>query len=690
METDQIIKYIESPSSLGKKELIGLKELLNKYPYFQTAHLLFIKSAHNIKDVELEHYLVKSSTFINDRSILHALLAGKSEEYKTEIEKEPVGEISTEKTEISNQSETKIQDVKIVPLKEKTTLSDSVIKTEKSEISLKEEKQTTEKTEQKNTENKEEKTVTENSESIKESGSDNALKAHQNLINDFFKPKVELTKAEQKSNTLNSSVVEGKKESKPKTISNPEDKKKLTDDIFARIEALKNEKIPVKSEKKATVQKNNLKENPEIKQEAKSVEKTEETKIEIVVSVENIEEKIINTDLQEKVKEEKTEIIPENNQKTSEAALISDNIEIKPETKTDDNKTEQTAKEEKTNQFKDEIKDLIAEKLAAIKKNEQKINASEIKNEIVEETINEIPESNTKIEEEKKSEPISEINVKAEQKTEISLETQKEVVPEIKIEEEKKSEPISEINVKTEQKTEISLETQNADNEKSAAKSIYDKIAQFKSRKLSEKQTIQENKEIPENKESVSENTVSEKASIENQDKQTEVSDLKENISTNGLTEKLTAENEMTSAENLKLNVSESETQKRISTEIADDEKPLIGKITTENIEITEIKDENTEQKHENEDESEKNKKLIEKFIVTEPKLDAKKEPELQGDVSKASTVKKGEIVTELMANIYINQGFYDKAIVIFEKLILKYPKKKSYFASKIEELKKM
>jgi tetratricopeptide (TPR) repeat protein len=81
---------------------------------------------------------------------------------------------------------------------------------------------------------------------------------------------------------------------------------------------------------------------------------------------------------------------------------------------------------------------------------------------------------------------------------------------------------------------------------------------------------------------------------------------------------------------------------------------------------------------------------LVEKFIQTEPRLDRTKEIDIKGDVSKESTKEKQPVVTELMANIFINQGHYDKAIDIFEKLILKNPEKKDYFASKIAETQKL
>jgi hypothetical protein len=46
------------------------------------------------------------------------------------------------------------------------------------------------------------------------------------------------------------------------------------------------------------------------------------------------------------------------------------------------------------------------------------------------------------------------------------------------------------------------------------------------------------------------------------------------------------------------------------------------------------------------------------------------------------------EVVTESMAEVLVDQGKYDKAIAIYEKLSLQNPSKLSYFAGKINELK--
>ena len=51
---------------------------------------------------------------------------------------------------------------------------------------------------------------------------------------------------------------------------------------------------------------------------------------------------------------------------------------------------------------------------------------------------------------------------------------------------------------------------------------------------------------------------------------------------------------------------------------------------------------------------------------------------------AKLSLVDNEEFVTETLAKIHVKQGNYPKAIQIYEKLILKFPKKNVFFASRI------
>jgi len=81
---------------------------------------------------------------------------------------------------------------------------------------------------------------------------------------------------------------------------------------------------------------------------------------------------------------------------------------------------------------------------------------------------------------------------------------------------------------------------------------------------------------------------------------------------------------------------------------------------------------------------------LIEKFIIANPRIEPvrDKSEKILEDISRPFTEEKGGFITETLAKIYINQGYYSKAIDIYEKLSLKFPEKSSYFATQIEKIK--
>lgn len=151
MNKVQFISYVETPEKMSANDSVVLGELLKNFPYFQTAHLLYAKSLHNINSIHYNNQLRLSAVYATDRKILHrlitkpveaeSLIISKTEERKIEeavvqLIKEEVEEHKIQPTIIS---ETPVIQEAVNPVAEEKTLPEII----EEKIVLKEEETST-------------------------------------------------------------------------------------------------------------------------------------------------------------------------------------------------------------------------------------------------------------------------------------------------------------------------------------------------------------------------------------------------------------------------------------------------------------------------------------------------------------------------------------------------------------------
>ena len=80
---------------------------------------------------------------------------------------------------------------------------------------------------------------------------------------------------------------------------------------------------------------------------------------------------------------------------------------------------------------------------------------------------------------------------------------------------------------------------------------------------------------------------------------------------------------------------------------------------------------------------------IINIFLEQKPKIKNNKQRFFNAsENAKKSIVENNDIITETLAKVYAKQEHFEKAILAYQKLSLKYPQKSSYFADQIKVLK--
>ena len=82
---------------------------------------------------------------------------------------------------------------------------------------------------------------------------------------------------------------------------------------------------------------------------------------------------------------------------------------------------------------------------------------------------------------------------------------------------------------------------------------------------------------------------------------------------------------------------------------------------------------------------------IINIFLEKKPKIKNNKQKFFNAsENAKKSIVENNDIITETLAKVYAKQQHFEKAILAYQKLSLKYLQKSSYFADQIKVIKKI
>jgi hypothetical protein len=135
MNRNDFLNMIEDTVPVNRQMIREVYELIDIFPYFQSAHLLLLKGLQNYADVKFENQLRNSAIHIADREVLYYLLKTKS---SSEIEQdqskheqvsagEPVYETEQTVIESGKNSEDLISEIEKNSVKAKSTEQQDIV-----------------------------------------------------------------------------------------------------------------------------------------------------------------------------------------------------------------------------------------------------------------------------------------------------------------------------------------------------------------------------------------------------------------------------------------------------------------------------------------------------------------------------------------------------------------------------------
>ena len=182
ISSKQFFKYLQEPDQLTDSSVVEMEQLIKQFPFFQTAHLLYLQSLKKINKKLVREKLPVESLYVADRKILYSLL---KEELpvapKTETKSEVKTEVKTDvKTEVKTENKPEVK-VEVKTVEKKVEEKKVEVQKEADEKKVEEKKAIEQKVEDKKVEDKK----VEKTEKKKLSHEERKVN-HEQLVKDFF------------------------------------------------------------------------------------------------------------------------------------------------------------------------------------------------------------------------------------------------------------------------------------------------------------------------------------------------------------------------------------------------------------------------------------------------------------------------------------------------------------------------
>ena len=89
MRAEDLYRLMEEPSELTEGTLLELRRIVEDYPYFQVARMLYLKNLAVLNDMSFTLELEKMAIFLPDRKKLFQLIEGDKYGLNSRVEHEP-------------------------------------------------------------------------------------------------------------------------------------------------------------------------------------------------------------------------------------------------------------------------------------------------------------------------------------------------------------------------------------------------------------------------------------------------------------------------------------------------------------------------------------------------------------------------------------------------------------------------